>query len=96
MNCGMSVVGSSLETAALQALQAQQTASKARDREKSESATGRRFNDLVELRVGGVETADAVKPLPHNDSEQADQERDAREQPGRQADDEQPRIDLKA
>jgi len=76
----MSVVGSSLETSALQAIAAQQVASKARDREKSESASGRRFEDLVELRVAGVETGEAVRGLPSNDSEQGDQEREGRKQ----------------
>jgi hypothetical protein len=86
----MSVVGSSLETSALQAIQAQQVASKARDKEKAQSASGRRFNDLVELRVAGVETAEAVRALPHNDSEQAHSERDSNEGKPK------PRIDVKA
>ena len=64
----------------MQAIAAQQVASKARDREKSESASGRRFEDLVELRVAGVETGDAVRGLPSNDSEQGDQEREGRKQ----------------
>ena len=76
----MSVVGSSLETSALQAITAQQVASKARDREKTESASGRRFQDLVDLRVMGVESDDAVRGLPGNDSEQGDQEREGRRQ----------------
>jgi hypothetical protein len=76
----MSVVGSSIETSALQAVQAQHVASKARDREKAESASGRRFQDLVELRVAGVETGEAVRGLPSNDSEQGDQERESRRQ----------------
>ncbi len=79
-NRNMSVVGSSLETSALLAVQAQHVASKARDREKNESASGRRFEDLVELRVAGVETGDGVRGLPSNDSEQGDQERDGRKQ----------------
>jgi hypothetical protein len=73
----MSVVGSPLETAALQAVTAQHVASKARDKEKAESSSGRRFNDLVELRIAGVETADAVRALPRNDSEQAETEHDS-------------------
>ena len=76
----MSVVGSSLETSALLAIQAQHVASKARDREKSESASGRRFADLVELRVAGVESVEAARALPSNDSEQGDQERDRKRQ----------------
>lgn len=85
----MSVIGSPIETSALQAIQAQHVASKARDREKTQSATGRRFNDLVELRVAGVETTDAVRGLPQNDSEQSHTERE----PHRG---EQPHIDVRA
>ena len=70
----MSVFGTSLEASALLAVQAQHVASKARDREKSESANGRRFQDLVELRVAGVEISDGIRGLPSNDSEQGDQE----------------------
>jgi hypothetical protein len=85
----MSVIGSPIETSALQAIQAQQVASKARDREKAESSTGRRLNDLVELRVAGVESIDAVRSLPQNDSEQSHAERE----PHRG---EQPHIDVRA
>jgi hypothetical protein len=97
------VVGSSLETSALQAIAAQQVASKARDREKSESVSGRRFEDLVELRVAGVETGDAVRGLPSNDSEQGDQEREGRKQQQaayglvvEEDADGHPRVDVKA
>lgn len=88
----MSVIGKPLDTSALQAIAAQQVASKARDKEKSQSASGRRFSDLVELRVSGVETADAVRALPQNNSEQANSEHDAH------ADSNKPRphIDMKA
>lgn len=99
----MSVVGPSPEISALQAVAAQQVASKARDREKSESATGRRFQDLVELRVAGVETGDAVRGLPSNDSEQGDQERESRKQSQagygkvvEEGDDGRPHVDVKA
>ncbi len=99
----MSVVGSSIETSALQAVQAQHVASKARDREKSESASGRRFQDLVELRVAGVETGDAVRGLPSNDSEQGDQEREGRKQQQagyakvvEEGEDGRPHVDVKA
>jgi len=89
-----------LETAALQAIHAQQVASKARDKEKAQSATGRRFHDLVELRVSGVETADALKPLPQNDSEQADRERDGQDHPNGEhsgnLNPDTPHVDLKA
>ena len=87
----MSVIGSPIETAALQAIQAQHVASKARDKEKSESASGRRFNDLVELRVAGLETADAVRQLPQNNSEQAEREHQSHD-----LSQQKPRIDVKA
>lgn len=89
----MSVVGSPIETSALQAIQAQQVASKARDREKSQSPSGRRFNDLVELRVSAVESADAVRALPQNESEQAQAEHQAA---APQSHEERPHIDVTA
>lgn len=85
----MSVIGSPIETSALQAIQAQQVASKARDRDKVESTKGRKFNDLVELRVAGVETTEAVRGLPQNDSEQTHTERQPHQG-------EQPHIDVRA
>jgi hypothetical protein len=88
----MSVIASPIETAALQAIQAQHVASKARDKEKAESASGRKFNDLVELRVAGLETAEAVRKLPQNNSEQAETEHQSHDLPGQQ----QSRIDVKA
>ena len=92
----MSVVGSPLETSALQALQAQHVASKARDREKNEAASGRKFSDLVELRAAGVETADAVRALPQNNSEQAHTEHEANLGLTDDADQPPRRIDVKA
>jgi hypothetical protein len=91
----MSVIGSPIETSALQAIQAQQAASKARDREKAQSATGRRFNDLVELRVAGLESTDAIRGLPKNDSEQSHTERQSHQglQPGL-PDNEHPHVDV--
>jgi len=70
----MSVIGSPIETSLLQAAQAQQTASKSRDKEKAQTESGRRFQDVVELRVAGTESADAIRKLPSNDSEQAERE----------------------
>lgn len=70
----MSVVGNPLETSLVQAAQAQQTASKARDKEKAAAESARRFQDLVELRVAGVESPEAIRKLPQNDSEQAESE----------------------
>ena len=92
----MSVIGSPIETSALQAIQAQQAASKARDREKTQGTTGRRFNDLVELRVAGLESADAIRGLPHNDSEQSHAERQPHQglQPGL-PDDQRPHVDIR-
>jgi hypothetical protein len=92
----MSVIGSPIETSALQAIQAQQVTSKARDREKTQSASGRRFSDLVDLRVAGVETTDAVRGLPGNDSEQSHTEREAHKGLESELPEERPRIDLKA
>ena len=78
----MSVIGSPVETSLLQAAQAQQTASKTRDKEKAQTESGRRFEDIVELRVAGLESSDAIRKLPSNDSEQAEEEHHAN--PGRQ------------
>jgi len=71
---GMSVVGNPLETSLVQAAQAQQIASKTRDKEKAATDSARRFQDLVELRIAGVESPEAIRKLPHNDSEQAESE----------------------
>lgn len=77
----MSVAGGSpIDTSLLQTAQAQQTASKARDKERAESDRARRFADQVELRVAGVESAEAVRRLPKNDSEQAEAEHQSRDQ----------------
>jgi hypothetical protein len=67
-----------IESSLLQAAQAQQTASKARDRERAVSDRSSRYRDLLELRVAGVETSEAVRKLPQNESEEADSEHDAR------------------
>lgn len=93
----MSVVSSPLDTSLVQAAQAQQTASKARDRERAASDRAQRFADLVELRVAGVESAEAVRRLPQSDSEQADAEREAAHQPAPNDNDEaRSRIDVTA
>jgi hypothetical protein len=76
----VSVIGSPIETSLLQAAQAQQVASKARDSEKaSRDSAARRFQDMVDLRVAGVESADAPRRVPPNDSQQAHDERKHRE-----------------
>jgi len=91
----MSVAGGSpIDTSLLQAAQAQQQASKAKDRERAVSDTARRFRDRVELRVAGVEAPDAVRDVPENDSEQADSEQRAAQ--GREEARKQGRIDLRA
>lgn len=95
----MSSIGSPIDTSLLQAAQAQQQAAKARDREKAATESGRRFQDLVDLRVAGMETAEAVRRLPQNDSEQAETEQESknRARPQMPADDEDhPHIDVQA
>ncbi len=78
----MSVIGSPIETSLLQAAQAQQAASKARDKEKAaRDSSARRFQDVIELRIAGVENAEALRKLPPNDSEQAEQEHRRNENP---------------
>ena len=94
----MSVVGNPLETSLVQAAQAQQTASKARDKEKAASESARRFQDMVELRIAGVESPEAIRKLPQNDSEQADSEAHPELPQNRSDDDDdkQTRIDVTA
>ena len=75
---GMSAAGSPIDTSLVQAAQAQQTASKARDRQRAESDRTQRYSDLVELRVAGVESSEALRQLPQNDSEQAGAEHQAK------------------
>ncbi len=70
----MSTIGSPIDTSLIQAAQAQQTASKSRDKERAASEQARRFQDQVELRVAGLEHSDAIRKLPQNDSEQAEDE----------------------
>jgi hypothetical protein len=95
----MSSIGSPIDTSLLQAAQAQQQAAKARDREKAATESGRRFQDLVELRVAGMETAEAVRRLPQNDSEQAETEQESKSQPRgyeRPDEEDRPHIDVQA
>lgn len=75
----MSLIGSPITASIIQAAQAQQVASKARDRKRTEETTTQRDEDLVELRIKGLESADAVHDLPANDSEQAKTEDDAKD-----------------
>ena len=91
----MSLGGSPISGSIVQAAQAQQVAARAKDRQRAVDDSARRFEDLVDLSVAGVETGQAVRRLPENQSEQAD----AEEQPKRDlaAEAEQrPRIDVRA
>lgn len=93
----MSTIGSPLETSLLQAAQAQQVASKTRDREKAASESTRRYADQIDLKVAGVETADAIRKLPHSDSEENQQEQRSHDhRPLQDPEDGNPHIDLKA
>ena len=96
----MSVIGTPIETSLLQAAQAQQVAGKARDREKAASDRSARYQDLLDLRIAAVESTEAVRQLPQNDSEQAESEHDAKARPdstdATDAGEERPRIDLQA
>ena len=95
----MSSIGSPIDTSLLQAAQAQQQAAKARDREKAITESGRRFQDLVDLRVAGLETAEALRRLPQNDSEQAETEQESKNRAPLQMpadDEERPHIDVQA
>jgi hypothetical protein len=93
----MSTIGSPIETSLLQAAQAQQSASKAKDKQRAASESARRYQDIVDLRVAGLETADAVRRLPRNDSEQAEDEHQRRlHQPIRTPRDEPSGVDLTA
>ncbi len=74
----MSSIGSPIDTSLVQAAQAQQTASKARDRERAVSERTQRYTDQFELKVAGLESAEALRQLPQNDSEQANDEHEAK------------------
>ncbi len=64
-------------TSLLQAAQAQQVASKARDRERASTDQTRRFQDMLDLKSAGVEAVEAIRDLPADDSEHPDPEREA-------------------
>jgi hypothetical protein len=90
--------GTPIDTSLLQTAQAQQAASKARDKEKA-AERNRRFQDLVDLRVTGAESDQAVRKLPSNDSEQAETEHQSQSQPQGlppQDEDDRPHIDVQA
>ena len=98
----MSTIGSPIESSLLQAAQAQQVAAKQRDKEKAATDSKARYQDLVDLRVAGIEGAEAVRKLPRNDSEQAETEHEGKDTPATRdslpagGEDEQPHIDLQA
>ncbi len=92
----MSTIGSPLNTSLIQTAQAQQTASKARDRERAASERTQRYKDMLDLKVAGVESTEAVRQLPHSDSEQAGHESDARKEPAKRPARNDKHIDLQA
>jgi len=92
----MSTIGSPIDTSLVQAAQAQQTASKARDRERAEAERTQRYTDMLDLKVAGVVSDEAARQLPRNDSEEADHDREARKQLAKRDDDEAPHIDVTA
>ena len=64
-------------TSLLQAAQAQQVVSKARDRERAATDQTRRFQDMLDLKAAGVEAVEAIRDLPADDSEHAEPEHQA-------------------
>jgi hypothetical protein len=91
----MSIFGSPIEASIIQAAATHETASRARDRERVASERTQRYTDSLDLRVTGTESPDAIRNIPGNDSEQADQERKARKRRLR-SDQDRPRIDVTA
>ncbi|MGI9014062.1 MAG: hypothetical protein ACR2GY_07420 [Phycisphaerales bacterium] len=96
----MSTIGSNIETSLIQTAAAQQQAAKARDKERARRNESAREADSVELRVAGVEDAEAIRALPENDSEQAESEHrhELHDQPRKRndndADEAPPHIDV--
>ena len=95
------ISGSPIERAVVQAAQAQQAAARLRDRQRAAQDDPKRFEDLVELSIAGVESAEAVRHIPQNDSEQADDEhaaqrRLASQKKPKRDDDAAPKLDVKA
>ena len=89
----------SSHTSLVQVTQAQETASKTRDRQKAADDRTRRLEDTLDLKVSGVEQVDAARRLPDNDSEEGDDDRrrhHAEESPGGDGDDDRPSIDFTA
>ena len=92
----MSTIGSPLNTSLIQTAQAQQTVSKARDRERAATERTKRYQDMLQLRVAGVESAEAARQLPQSDSEQAGHESEARKEPVKRPGKNDEHIDLTA
>ncbi len=92
----MSTIGSPIHTSLVQAAQAQQVASKARDRERAEAERTQRYTDMLDLKVAGVVSDEAARELPRNDSEEADHDREARKQLVQPNDDKDSRLDVTA
>jgi hypothetical protein len=95
----MSSIGSPIDTSLVQAAQAQQTASKARDKERAASERTQRYLDQLELKIVGLESAEAIRQLPQNDSEQANDEHEAkghRHGPEGETGEDRPHIDVTA
>ncbi len=91
----MSSISSPSAASIIQAAQAQQVASKARDRKRAEETKTQRHDDLVELRVEGLESVDAIRDLPANDSEQGKAEHESKDNlPKDESSDQKPQIDI--
>jgi len=91
----MSSIPSASAASMLQAAQAQQVASKARDRKRAEETKTQRHDDLVELRVEGIESTEAIRDLPANDSEQGKAEHESKDNlPKDESRDQKPQIDI--
>ena len=93
---GMTTIGSPLDTSLIQTAQAQQVASKARDRERAATERTQRYKDMLDLKVAGIESAEAARQLPHSDSEQAGHESQARKEPAKRPRKNDEHIDLQA
>ncbi len=93
----MSTIGSPILTSLLQVAQAQQVVSKARDRERRASDQTRRFQDLVDLHVAGLETAEAVRDLSSNDPDKAEPDHQAPENSAQhETEEDQSQLDVTA
>ncbi len=92
----MSTIGSPIHTSLVQAAQAQDTAGRARSREKAVEDRTQRYTDMLELRVAAVESAEATRRLPQNDSEQAGEEHKSQPEPRGEHGEDRPGIDVTA